>query len=560
MKITTFSGNFVEKKKCRKIKDVYYEKDVDCFLMSDKKWHRINNGLIVRVTDDLKNHRYVLKGESADYLEVVTSVDVNFNPVTELVNKLYVSKLLSGTYGQPSAWDSTKSKMVKVVSYDLLRKISVFSPKIEKYILSYSYLKTYEKGLLFKDPFSEEAINVINSNADLKKIINVRKYQYSKEALMSSFLETSSLPYNVDKFGIKFRHNTKVSKADLNSTLTTKDISFAKMLKGTTVGIELEANSGLLPLDVLRDYSFFPLRDGSIDGVEYTSAILSGEEGIYKIKNMLNWSNMYLKKTNQESFHVHIKNKSLTKEFVVNMFLILSSIEEEIYDMFPKFTRRSSLYKRKGKDYNIMLPIVDVKKASSLSNVFEGIFNYFCGGSTRDYFGGFEKDARPHPADSGNDRKWNIASRYHWVNLIPTIFSKSGTVEFRLHSPTFNYEKVMYWILICNAIIKYAHNNTYVNILDLHLRKSISLKNILNSEYNLLYQTKIKNDLLKYISNRKAFYNKNLTKIQKSAVNSLIKSNNIDELHSNNAQILKSLYEVQSGIVEIKNDTTSCFK
>lgn len=52
--------------------------------------------------------------------------------------------------------------------------------------------------------------------------------------------------------------------------------------------------------------------------------------------------------------------------------------------------------------------------------------------------------------------KWDRHSRYFWLNLQNMIFSKRGTAEFRLHTATLNAQKMINWLFICNAIVKYA--------------------------------------------------------------------------------------------------------
>jgi len=45
---------------------------------------------------------------------------------------------------------------------------------------------------------------------------------------------------------------------------------------------------------------------------------------------------------------------------------------------------------------------------------------------------------------------------YCLYNCIPAIWGGSGTIEWRLHSPTQNPKKILNWLFICNAIMAYA--------------------------------------------------------------------------------------------------------
>jgi len=44
--VTSVSGKQLPRNRCRYIKKEYYEINVDCFLMPDNCWHRVNNGKI----------------------------------------------------------------------------------------------------------------------------------------------------------------------------------------------------------------------------------------------------------------------------------------------------------------------------------------------------------------------------------------------------------------------------------------------------------------------------------------------------------------------------------
>ena len=64
----------------------------------------------------------------------------------------------------------------------------------------------------------------------------------------------------------------------------------------------------------------------------------------------------------------------------------------------------------------------------------------------------FNAKVHKHP----QAHKWDRKSRYYWMNAMNTIFSERGTVEFRPHTPTTNPQKIVNWLFICNAIVRYA--------------------------------------------------------------------------------------------------------
>jgi len=91
-----------------------------------------------------------------------------------------------------------------------------------------------------------------------------------------------------------------------------------------------------------------------------------------------------------------------------------------------------------------------------------------------------------HPQDPHGEHKWMINSRYHIINLVPFLFGKRGTIEFRVHPPTLNPIKAINWLFICNAILKFANIQksswyTIPNILTFIIHKLLTIKfNIFN--------------------------------------------------------------------------------
>jgi hypothetical protein len=133
--------------------------------------------------------------------------------------------------------------------------------------------------------------------------------------------------------------------------------------------------------------------------------------------------------------------------------------------------------------------------------IFNSIFRYLSGGLTR-----FSKfPVGTHPMDRSGQHKWEISPRYHWMNLIPLIWGSRGTVEFRCHTPTVESQKVINWLYIIVAILKYArkHANELTSDTEANLSK-VTLSVILKEAY----RSKIVYILEKYINSRKNYYSK----------------------------------------------------
>ncbi len=64
-----------------------------------------------------------------------------------------------------------------------------------------------------------------------------------------------------------------------------------------------------------------------------------------------------------------------------------------------------------------------------------------------------------------------------WANMMNMFFTNRNTIEFRLHGPSCNVHKIVNWMLICTAIIKYAEAHA-LEIITMKEAK-ISLKDVL---------------------------------------------------------------------------------
>ena len=97
----------------------------------------------------------------------------------------------------------------------------------------------------------------------------------------------------------------------------------------------------------------------------------------------------------------------------------------------------------------------EVDTPKLINEEFGKIFEFLTEGKKQDENYNFE--TRRHPKEG--IAKWNWDSRYYHVNMIPLLFSKSRTVEFRLHQATIHYSVMLHWFLICSSILNYAEEN-----------------------------------------------------------------------------------------------------
>lgn len=248
-----------------------------------------------------------------------------------------------------------------------------------------------------------------------------------------------------------------------------QEFKLANFLK-YTFGVEFETATGTLPEDICFRDGLIPLRDGSIGGNEYSTVVLSGNEGLNLLKQQVETLKDFTYFDKNCSLHIHLGGFPLEPNTIYNIYKICVSIQNELEKILPQYTFRTSEYKDTHKDYCKKLP------ANLYS--FESLYKYMVGSS---FFGDL---TQPHPADIRRERKWNIDKRYFFVNFINTLCYKGGkTIEFRFLRPTYNFNKIIFWLYIFNAILICAENSIIPKSLEELVRN--------------IYPEDISNDLMK---------------------------------------------------------------
>lgn len=171
-----------------------------------------------------------------------------------------------------------------------------------------------------------------------------------------------------------------------------------------------------------RSYYKF-VSDASIHGenpIECVSPVLEGNDnGFESLKNCCKTLNEADARVNRSTgLHVHIGVANLTNSWFINIFKNYQKLES-IIDTFMAPSRR--------RDNNTF--------CRSLSG-----FNFDNGCNTI--------------ADI--QRKLN--SRYFKVN--PMAINRHGTIEFRQHQGTTDYEKISNWVRFCAKLVEWSSNNT----------------------------------------------------------------------------------------------------
>ena len=282
-----------------------------------------------------------------------------------------------------------------------------------------------------------------------------------------------------------------------------------RLLKDLTFGIELETVNGNLPNHLRNKYGVTICKDGSIKDAsgayppEYVTVPLTGGKGLQTIRNV---SGEIAKRSDIDikcSYHLHIGNIEITRIFMVAMYALSCKIQDQIFKMFPYYKTNPNGIKEKNycKKLPNMLNVYSDTHASPefvayINKSYSDIFSFLSGG----LFLGRDNNRknRTNPWPSG---KWNIKSRYYWVNFVNLVFSERNTLEFRIHTPTLNGHKIINWLFICNAIARYAEKYPYKCITD----KTINIEDVFNyykTSYESKYSTIVSDNIVTYYKER----------------------------------------------------------
>lgn len=299
----------------------------------------------------------------------------------------------------------------------------------ELYGTQYALKKTMGDKLIYSNHLGKWILKDSCSRQDLIS----HRYLLGHGANKGRFIYSFSRDYEAIKNFDLFRGKQRIVEE--------KSHPLAKRLP-YTIGLEYETSQGYLPEEICFRDGLIPLRDGSITGLEYSSVVLSGNEGIclleQQVKSLRKWTAF-----NKEcSLHIHFGGFPKETWAVWNLYRICLNLQNDLSRILPPATFHSSSYKNSGKDYCKLLP--------SFRN-FENLYQSLVG---LNWEGSFTV---PHPNDPYRDRKWNIPTRYYFVNFINFLcYDVNKTIEFRFLRPTYNIRRIKSWIYLFTAILQCA--------------------------------------------------------------------------------------------------------
>lgn len=276
-----------------------------------------------------------------------------------------------------------------------------------------------------------------------------------------------------------------------------KDLKYAgKYLSELTYGIEIESINGTLPDYLCNRYGIIICRDGSLrtrEGAyppEYVTVPYKGAKGLQSIRNVSKEISKRSDISEKCSLHIHMGGFDVDRMFMVSLYHLCQKVQDEIFDLFPYYKRDEVRYANKEKNYcqkipDLFRPFGSGDFNNYINDSYENLYTFI----TKKRFNRTSNvSARQNPF-GGN--KWDIPTRYYWINFTNIFFGKQDTVEFRIHTPTTNSDKIINWLFMCSALIQYAINNPKICL----SKKPISFRN----DVLKIYQDKSKSRYAKHL-------------------------------------------------------------
>lgn len=494
MLVKDYSGKLIPKSKARKIKNdrgeyEYYETGVSCIKMDDGRYYRTTTGKIIFdhslgkwvYSNSFKGNFGFIDGDKEGYFSKVDEiVKVKYKKLQEVdILKIKVD-------GSATVKEKTKAK--------------IWSNGIcinEETAIKNGYVESLKDGIFYK--LSDCTPGEIDS---LKEFGTPKEERSNTYSLDDDPKERGRLEELYDN-NIKIKPNLKLAK-------------YARLIP-FTFGVEIEVNQGHVPARLREPLGFRVCRDGSLgeEGKEYVSIPLEGSKGLMACKMMCEHLKKRTNTSNKCSVHIHFGDVRRDKLYLVSLYNLIFHLQTYYKFYFP-YSRTNSIrddgkvYAKDLQDVNLKVDdILGIKEEEEFKKrileEFNKIYTYLNNGRSlgEKYKEEFIKDTReviirgkkvkqyayrtkeykfttaiPHHAIQG--QKWQRNQRYHNTNFLNLFFAKSGTVEFRIHEATINFDKILAFMLTNVAILKYAEN--FSKTLDKKKVSKITLEEILHSE------------------------------------------------------------------------------
>lgn len=452
--VITVRGDNEYRRNCKYIAGKYYLMDRDCFFV-DGKWCRYDGGNIIF---DYENKTWLPKTSMPELLRGIVGFENN-DPILGYFSRNPYNNVLCNV--------KKHGKQV-ALNAEILKENGFFE--------DVAYCVWYNKS-------------------------EIDSSTYKKRTTIRNERGFTDRGYNIEE-NAKDYADKVTNYANYNISISARNKMFSKFLGDLTFGGEIEISQGNFPENLQNRHGVVICRDGSIDGgPELVTIPIAGAKGVQTLDSISKELENRGEISIACSYHLHIGNVPKEKIFIVPFYILCRKIQNELFTMFPYYKTDPRGVKRKNYNQKLQkLGIHSLKDVSKeglhafLSDAYTRIFDFLAEG--RMSLDQFNKKTREHPVN----RKWDRKNRYYWSNLMNMFFTHRHTVEFRLHTPTTNSQKMINWLYMCVAIVKYAER--YADeIITANEDATISMKDVLNIYAELYPKDKNARVLSDYLYN-----------------------------------------------------------
>lgn len=466
--VTTVRGDSEYRRNCKYIRQKYYLMERDCFCI-EGKWYTFDGGNIVF---DYEKQIWILKKDAGSLIKGIVDFE-DVKPVTGFFTA--------------NPYNNVKCRTPFDYNIQLALNDSVLTKN--------GYIEDVGSGVWY----AKKELGATG----VKKAKTIRNEK--------SFTDRG---YNIEENASDFKNKVALYNA-YETPLSKNARVYSKFLGDTTIGIEVEIARGNMPQHLQSRNGIVICRDGSIDGgPELVTIPLQGAKGLQTIHNISEDLESRGEISIACSYHIHLGTIRTDKLFVVALYQLCRKIQDEMFTMFPYYKTDHRGVKRRN--YNQKLEslsihsLVKTDKESYEAYLVDShakIFEFLAEG--RMTLDQFNKRTREHPIP----RKWERSNRYYWANFMNMFFGHRHTIEWRLHQATTNSQKMINWLFICNAIVKYADRYASEIITN---KGNISVKQVLDIYKELHPKDKdatfLSDYLYAYFEERQAQFAKDIKK------------------------------------------------
>lgn len=421
-KVKTISGNEAYRKDCTKKLGVYYEINKDIFKI-DGEWYTKD----ATILDNYTKQNVSVKDR--DSLRIAHNLEGGLVKTSRIINLIDSPDRIDSLFNDEFLHNNTF----------FVRKVC--ASEVEKLIPAEDLISSWGLKLDGRDCFV---------NPDLYNYLLKNRYRAVRSEGNRVYNCQQSPDWNrLIKKGLKTSNKFNILE---------------KVLSPYTYGFEIETSEGNLPTNFHRDNGFIKLYDGSINGHEYASVPFEFNN-LNCLEDFCNILKTSHSTDSSCSVHIHIGGVPFSEKNLVCSYLLFHRLEKELHQLVSPYKKKIEYLGKKGKDHCQYLNLLlgsdqphDRKEEHSeyVKNLVNQIYNLHLSDISLT-----PKDFRTPKANEhlNGVNKWNMHGRYYFINFLNYILRPEGTIELRLLQGTFNFNRILNWLLINVAILKYSLEN-----------------------------------------------------------------------------------------------------